>query len=63
MARAMLTEREKGGRGKKLSQNDESLKPSEQNAISKARFIRDHDEALAQSVMNGAVIAVPHFAR
>ncbi len=43
------------GAEKKLSSNDERLKPSEQNAISKARYLLRLDEALAQSVMSGAV--------
>jgi hypothetical protein len=56
MARALLKpEGEKGGRGKKLSSNGERLSASDQNSISRARFILRHDEHLARSVMNGSI--------
>ncbi len=53
MARAMLSPvGEKGGRGKKASQNEEfSVSPG---YISMARFVLRHDDALARSVMSGA---------
>jgi hypothetical protein len=53
MARAMLSPvGEKGGRGRKASQNEEfQVSPG---YISMARFVLRHDDALARSVMSGA---------
>lgn len=57
MARAMLSPEGEAGKRTDLKPLPDSGKvtKSEANAISMARYVLRHDEALAQSVMSGAV--------
>lgn len=63
MARAMLTKDVKQGSRTDLSETSQQSSEVSGEYIRRARFVLRQDEALAQSVMSGAVIAVPHFAR